>query len=46
MLLLLKLTAAVVMATDLETRVRFPVLPDFLRISESGTGSAQACEYK
>jgi hypothetical protein len=33
------------LATDPEVRVRFPGLPDFLRSSESGTGSTQACEY-
>jgi hypothetical protein len=31
--------------TDPEARVRFPVLPDFLRSSGSGTGSTQPCEY-
>jgi hypothetical protein len=33
------------MATDPEVRVRFPVLPDFLRKSGSGTGSTQPREY-
>jgi hypothetical protein len=33
------------LATDPETRVRFPALPDFLRSSGSGTGSTQPCEY-
>jgi hypothetical protein len=32
-------------ATDAEVRVRFPALPDFLRISGSGTGSTQLHEY-
>jgi hypothetical protein len=32
--------------TDLEVRVRFPALPDFLRISGSGTGSTQPRERK
>jgi hypothetical protein len=32
-------------ATDPEVRVRFPALSDFLRISESETGSTQPCEY-
>jgi hypothetical protein len=43
-------TASVVLwseflATDSEARVRFPALPDFLRNSGSGTGSAQPREY-
>jgi hypothetical protein len=29
------------LATDLEVRVRFPTLPDFLRNGRSGTGSTQ-----
>jgi hypothetical protein len=29
------------LATDLEVRVRFPALPDFLRSSGSGTGFTQ-----
>jgi hypothetical protein len=29
-----------------EFRVQFPVLPDFLRSSEFGTGSTQPREYK
>jgi hypothetical protein len=33
------------LATDSEVRFRFPVLPDFLRTSGSGTGSTQPCEY-
>jgi hypothetical protein len=33
------------LATDPEARVRFPALPDFLRSSESGTGSTQPREY-
>jgi hypothetical protein len=33
------------LATDLEVRVRFPALPDFLRCSGSGTGSTQPREY-
>jgi hypothetical protein len=33
------------LATDPEVRVRFPVLPDFLRSIESGTGSTQPREY-
>jgi hypothetical protein len=33
------------LATDQEVQVRFPVLPDFLRNSESGTGSTQPREY-
>jgi hypothetical protein len=33
------------LATDLEVRVRLPALPDFLRSSESGTGSTQSHEY-
>jgi hypothetical protein len=32
------------LATDPEVRVRFPVLPDFLRSSGSGTGSTQPRE--
>jgi hypothetical protein len=32
-------------ATDPEVRVRFPVLPDFLRSSGSETGSTQPREY-
>jgi hypothetical protein len=32
-------------STDPEVRVRFPVLPDFLRSSGSGTGSTQPLEY-
>jgi hypothetical protein len=32
-------------ATDPEVRVRFPVLPDFLRSSGFGTGSIQPREY-
>jgi hypothetical protein len=35
----------VVLATDLEVRVRFPALVDFLRSSGSGTGSTQPEEY-
>jgi hypothetical protein len=33
------------LATDLEVRVRFPALPDFLRSSGSGTESTQPREY-
>jgi hypothetical protein len=33
------------LATDPEIRVRFPALPDFMRSSESGTGSTQPGEY-
>jgi hypothetical protein len=33
------------LATDPEVWVRFPALPDFLRSSESGTGSTQPHEY-
>jgi hypothetical protein len=33
------------LATDLEVRVRFPALPDFLRSSGSGMGSTQGCKY-
>jgi hypothetical protein len=33
------------LATNPELRVRFPVLPDFLRSSGSGTGSTQPREY-
>jgi hypothetical protein len=33
------------LATDLEVRVRFRALPDFLRTSGSGTGSTQPHEY-
>jgi hypothetical protein len=33
------------LAADPEVRVRFPALPDFLRSSESGTGSTQTREY-
>jgi hypothetical protein len=33
------------LATDLEDRVQFPALPDFLRSSGSGTGSTQPREY-
>jgi hypothetical protein len=33
------------LATDSEVQVRFPMLPDFLRSSGSGTGSTQLCEY-
>jgi hypothetical protein len=33
------------LATDPEARVRFPVLPDFLRSSGSETGSTQPREY-
>jgi hypothetical protein len=45
-----KFTASVVywsqfLATDLEVRVRFTVLPDFLRSSGAGTGSTQPREY-
>jgi hypothetical protein len=32
------------LATDAEIRVRFPALPDFLRSSGSGKGSAQPRE--
>jgi hypothetical protein len=44
------MTASVVywsefLATDPEVRVRFPALPDFLRSSESVTGSTQPREY-
>jgi hypothetical protein len=44
------MTASVVqwsefLATDSEVRVPFPTLPDFLRISGSGTGSTQPREY-
>jgi hypothetical protein len=35
----------VFLATDPGVRVRFPALPDFLRISRSGTGSTQPREY-
>jgi hypothetical protein len=31
--------------TDPEARVRFPVLPDFLTNSGSGTGSTELREY-
>jgi hypothetical protein len=40
-----KLNIMVHKVTDPEVLVRFPVLPDFLRSSESGTGSAQPREY-
>jgi hypothetical protein len=33
------------LATDLEVRVRFPTLPDFLRISRSETVCTQPREY-
>jgi hypothetical protein len=33
------------LATDPEVLVRFPALPDFLRISGSGTGFTQPREY-
>jgi hypothetical protein len=33
------------LAIDLEFRVQFPALPDFLRSSGSGTGSTQPHEY-
>jgi hypothetical protein len=33
------------LATDLKVLVQFPALPDFLRSSGSGTGSAQSLEY-
>jgi hypothetical protein len=33
------------LATDPEVRVRFSVLPDFLRSNGSGTGSTQPREY-
>jgi hypothetical protein len=33
------------LATDPEVRVRFPALPEFLRSSESGTGSTEPREY-
>jgi hypothetical protein len=33
------------LATDPEVRVRFPALPDFLKISGSGTGSTLPREY-
>jgi hypothetical protein len=33
------------LATDPEVRVPFPALQDFLRSSESGTGSTQPREY-
>jgi hypothetical protein len=33
------------LATDLEVRIRFPALPDFLRNSGPGTGFSQALEY-
>jgi hypothetical protein len=32
------------LATDLEVQVRFPVLPDFLSSSGSGTGSTRPRE--
>jgi hypothetical protein len=34
----------VFLAADPEVRVLFPALPDFLRCSESGTGSTEPCE--
>jgi hypothetical protein len=34
-----------VLVTDPEAQVRFPVLPDFLRSSGSGTGSTRPREY-
>jgi hypothetical protein len=34
------------LATDLEIRVGFPALTDFLRSSKSGTGSTQPHEYR
>jgi hypothetical protein len=45
-----KWTASVVywsefLATNPETRVRFPAIPDILRSSGSGTGSTQLREY-
>jgi hypothetical protein len=33
-------------ATDPDVRVRFPLLPDFLRSNGSGTGSTQPREYR
>jgi hypothetical protein len=33
------------LAKDPEIRVRFQALPEFFRRIESGTGSAQSCEY-
>jgi hypothetical protein len=33
------------LATDPEARLRFPALPDFLKSSGFGTGSAQPREY-
>jgi hypothetical protein len=33
------------LVTASDVRVRFPALPDFLRSSESGTGSTQPREY-
>jgi hypothetical protein len=33
------------LAADLEARLRFPALPDFLRSNESGTGATQPREY-
>jgi hypothetical protein len=32
-------------ATDIEVRVRFPALPDFVTSGGSGTGSTQPHEY-
>jgi hypothetical protein len=44
------MTASVVqwsefLAADLDVRIRFPALPDFLRSIGSGTGSTQPCDY-
>jgi hypothetical protein len=33
------------LAADPEVRLRFPVLPDFMRSIGSGTGSTQPLEY-
>jgi hypothetical protein len=38
-------SSAELMATDPEVRFRFPAIPDFLRSSGPGTGSAQPREY-
>jgi hypothetical protein len=39
------ITYIIIFSTDLEVRVRFPTLPDFLRSRGSGTGFTQPREY-
>jgi hypothetical protein len=42
---ILAINSSTVEDISYEVRVRFPVLPDFLRSSGSGTGSTQPREY-